>query len=151
MSVDSIAGLGAYQNTRQSLFQQERQYFNQLVQALQTGDLTGAQQAFTALTQIIQQTPEGQNANPTGPQSQIQKDLAAVGQALQSGDLGGAQKAFAAVQQDIQNARLAHHGQHGGGSHAGAAATDTVDSGGTDSDGDNDGSGGVTTGVNISA
>ena len=117
---------------------------------MQAGDLAGAQPAFTALTQIIQQTQQGQNANPTGPQSQIQKDVAAVGQALQSGDLGGAQKAFAAVQQDIQTVRLAHNGHHGG-SQVGTAAADTVPSGGTDSDGDNDGSGGVTTGVNISA
>jgi hypothetical protein len=149
MSVDSISGLGAYQNTRQSLFQQERQYFNQLGQALQSGDLTGAQQAFTALTQIIQQTQQGQNANPTGAQSQIQKDLAAVGQALQSGDLGGAQKAFAAVQQDIQNARLAHHGR-GGGSQIGTPGAEAAVSGGSDSDGDSDGSGGVATGVNVS-
>ena len=51
MSVDAISSSSAVPPLRP--FQQQRDYFSQLQQSLSAGDLTGAQQAFTSLQQLI--------------------------------------------------------------------------------------------------
>jgi len=81
-------------------FQQRRNDFQQLAQSLQSGDLAGAQAAFTDLTNLSQNSKAGAQS----PTSQIGQDFAAIGQALQSGDLAGAQQAFATFQQDVKSA-----------------------------------------------
>jgi thioredoxin-like negative regulator of GroEL len=68
-----------------SVWQQQRQNFNQLAQALKSGDLNAAKSAFAALSA---NSPNA--ANPNSP-------LAKIGQALQSGDVGAAQQAFSAM------------------------------------------------------
>jgi hypothetical protein len=86
--------------------QQRRSAFQQLGQALQSGDLGAAQTAFSLLTQ---------NAPSSTSQSNpLAQDVSAIGQALQSGDLKGAQTAFAKLQQDAQSQgpQRAHHGGH---------------------------------------
>ncbi|MGB8275635.1 MAG: hypothetical protein WCF16_10250 [Alphaproteobacteria bacterium] len=153
MSVDPISsGLGGLQSARLTQFVQTRNYFSQLAQSLTSGDLSGAQQAFTSLQQILQSSgqagAQGDKNNPSG-QSKIQQDLATVGQALQSGDIAGAQKAFASLQQDLQAARLAHH-HHGGGAKPADVASNSGTVAGADADGDQDGSSG-TSGVNVTA
>jgi len=63
------------------------------LKALQTGDLSGAQSAFDALTALGQTGP---NKNgQTFSRADREQDFQAIGQALQSGDLAGAQSAFA--------------------------------------------------------
>jgi hypothetical protein len=77
-------------------FRQQRQSdLAQLGQALQSGDLAGAQTAFDTLTALGQAGPnkDGQ----TFARSDRNQDFQAIGQALQSGDLAGAQAAFAAL------------------------------------------------------
>jgi len=66
-------------------WQMQRQNFNQLSTALQSGDLAGAQKIFESIS-----ANSAKAADPTSP-------LGKVGQALQAGDLQGAQKAFAAM------------------------------------------------------
>jgi hypothetical protein len=98
----------------QNTNQQQRTEFQQLTQALQSGDLITAQQAFSALTN---------SATSSGLQSvRLSQGLNALGSALQSGNLTGAQNAYSSVQQSLQNSaptvahhHRAHHG--GGGSH----------------------------------
>jgi hypothetical protein len=88
---------------QQNAAQQRRVEFQQLTQALQSGNLTNAQQAFGALSR---------NAASTGLQSlQLTQDLRRLGSALQSGDLTGARDAYSAVQQDFRNSNpiAAHH------------------------------------------
>lgn len=80
-------------------FQQRRQNFEALAQALQSNDLTGAKQAYSALTQ----NNPGGTPPPNSP-------LAQIGQALQSNDLSGAQNAFAT----LQAGRHKHHHHHQG-------------------------------------
>jgi thioredoxin-like negative regulator of GroEL len=84
-----------------------RQAFGQLTGAIQSGDLSAAQNAFAALTQA--QPNQG-----SGPFSQA---LSQIGDALQSGDIGKAQQALAALQQQMQAMKGAHHhhGHHHGG------------------------------------
>jgi len=100
-------------------FQQVRNDFQSLQQALSQGDLTAAQQAFTQI-----QTDQGGRQPPAN--SPLASDFNALGQALQSGDLTGAQKAFASLQSDAQTLRASRGGGHRRGHHGG----------GNDGDGD---------------
>jgi len=98
-------------NDVQNKNQQRRAEFQQLTQALQSGSLTNAQQAFGALAK---------NATSSSLQSvQLTQDLNALGAALQSGDLAGARAAYSSVQRGLQssNSMAAHHHRphHGGG------------------------------------
>src|SRR5271170_718416 len=91
--------------------QQQQSEFQQLTQALQSGNLTNAQQAFSSLTS---------SATNSGLLSvQLTQDLSKLGSALQSGNLTGAQQAYSSVQQNLQNsaptAAHHHHAHHGGG------------------------------------
>lgn len=89
--------------------------FQQLTQALQSGNLTTAQQAFSGLSN---------STTGSGLQSlQLTQDLNALGSALQSGNLTGARNAYSSVQQSLQNSSpiaAHHHRPHhgGGGSHS---------------------------------
>src|SRR6185437_15834177 len=100
----SVAGISstsiAAQPSLLASFQQRRSDFQQLAQSLQSGDLAGAQAAFTDLSNLSQTSKPG----PQASTSQIGQDFAAIGQALQSGDLAGAQQAFATFQQDVKGA-----------------------------------------------
>jgi hypothetical protein len=98
-------------NHLQNANQQRRAEFQQLTQALQSGSLTNAQQAFGSLTK---------STASSGIQSvQSAEDLNTLASALQSGDLAGARDAYSAVQQGSQktNPVAAHHHRprHGGG------------------------------------
>jgi hypothetical protein len=110
----SISGIApdptAYQNYAASPFQQVRKDFASLKTSLTSGDLTGAQKAFTALTQDLQTIQSGQQA---GAGSLLENDLAAIGNALQSNDLAGAQKALATLTQDMQKVRQSQGGRQG--------------------------------------
>jgi hypothetical protein len=77
----------------QAYRQQRQTDLAQLGQALQSGDLAGAQSAFDTLTALGQGGPN-KNGQPFQLAERAQ-DFQAIGQALQSGDLAGAQSAFA--------------------------------------------------------
>jgi len=82
------AQLGQYFQTRQS-------DLKQLGQALQSGDLAGAQAAYNNIASLGQNGPFA-GGNPFRAIQTDQK-FANLGQALQSGDLAGAQQAFASL------------------------------------------------------
>jgi hypothetical protein len=112
MSVSAIFPSSALNqvNNLQNANQQRRTEFQQVTQALRSGNLTNAQQAFGALTK---------NATSSGVQSlQLTQDLTALRSALQSGDLASARDAYSAVQQGLQNSNpiaAHHHRPHYGG------------------------------------
>jgi hypothetical protein len=66
--------------------------------ALQNGDVSGAQKAFTTLQQDLGNSNSTQTTAVTSG-----TDLTSLGSALQSGDLNQAQNAFATLMQDLQN------------------------------------------------
>lgn len=70
-----------------------RQSFVALVSSLESGDLSGAQQAYSSLSQL-QGDGQGRFANPNGPLAQA---MTRIGKALQSGDLAGAQQAISSL------------------------------------------------------
>lgn len=110
----------------QSSMQQRRQDFSQLGNALQSGDLTGAQQAYSDLQNLLQNSSSPFNSNTSSGSNPITDDFKALGQALSSGDLSQAQTDFTKLQDDMKAARQqavqqgsftqgaghAHHGHH---------------------------------------
>jgi Skp family chaperone for outer membrane proteins len=127
--------------------EQVQQDYTQLANALQSGNLTGAQTAFTALQQALgTQTNTSSNTNSTTSQDPILNDFNALGQAFSSGNLSQAQSAFAQLQSDVQTAQQStasqaqsltqalktaveghhhHHGHHGGGGESATATTNS--------------------------
>jgi hypothetical protein len=79
------------------------QDFDALQNTLRAGNLSGAQLAFGAFLQDVQQTAQtGGASSMFAPGTQASRDLQALGGALKSANLPGAQKAFATLQHDIQ-------------------------------------------------
>jgi HPt (histidine-containing phosphotransfer) domain-containing protein len=109
MSVSAISANNPLNQTTslQNANQQQRAEFQQLTQALQSGNRTNAQEAFSALAT---------SAKNSGLQSlQLTQDLTKLGSALQSGNLSSARQAYSSVQQNLQNSNpmAAHHHRPG--------------------------------------
>ncbi len=94
------------QQQQQNPLQQMRKDFSQLASALQSGDLSTAQSAYSKIQQLMQQNGSASSTGST-PANTVQNDFAALGQALQSGDIGQAQTAFSQMQKDFQASRQA--------------------------------------------
>jgi len=111
LSSNLIADLSQQQ---QNPFQEIKQDFRQLASALQSGDLSGAQSAYSSIEQVLGAN-SGSSASTTSSSgsSTLQNDFAALGQALQSGDLSTAQSAFSQLQSDFQSARQSSGAQFG--------------------------------------
>jgi hypothetical protein len=85
---------------------------NNLGQALQSGNLSAAQSAFTAFQKTYQsQNPATQSASTLNP---VTTDLTNLATALNSGNLTTAQSVYKQLQQDMQ-AQIGHHHHHHGG------------------------------------
>jgi len=90
-------------------FEKQRQDFQSLANALQSGDLTGAQNAF----KLLQQDAGGKDgSNPNNQNNQLSQDFQTLSDALNFNDLSTAQKAFAAFQKDLQNVVQTRKGGH---------------------------------------
>jgi len=83
MRIGSRFSPTATQSSSIANWQQRQQTFKTLLSDIQSGDLNGAKQAFSALN--------GNNS------TQGNSPLAKIGQALQNGDLAGAQQAVQAL------------------------------------------------------
>ena len=82
---------------------QERQDMQALEQALNVGDLSGAQQAFAQFKQDFHRAHHGQALYQTAVPDTLKQDLQQLQSALQSGDLATAQQAFAQFKSDFQS------------------------------------------------
>jgi TolA-binding protein len=80
----------------------QRQDLQALKQALQSGDLAGAQQAFQTFKIDFHQAHAGHSLYQTNVPAAVKQDLQSLQSALKSGDLAGAQQAFATFKQDFQ-------------------------------------------------
>jgi hypothetical protein len=122
MTISAITSSGA---SYISSFQQDRQAFNQLTNALQSGDLTAAQNAYNTLAS----SPMAQGNSP------FAQAIQQIGRDLQSGDassLAAAQKILSSLQQ----ARGHHHHHHGGsGEVSGTSGANASDPDGNDANG----------------
>jgi len=109
MTVSPASSTSSDNDVWQTLRKQRNQDFKALQSALQSGDLSGAQQAFSNFQQ------DAQSSSPAGKKTQNTQavaDFQSLQSALQSGDLNAAQKAFASWQHDLQSARQTHHHHH---------------------------------------
>jgi len=106
-----------------SLRQQGQQDFKSLADALQSGDLSGAQTAFASLLALFPSSSSLANSqtqsagassasSSSNCTSSITNGLSALGQALQSSDLTGAQNDFSKLVQAIQSIGGGHHHHH---------------------------------------
>lgn len=100
----AISGISSTTSAYQTQFQQLKKDFLALQTDLSSNDLSDAQQAYTTLTQDLQNISQAQSGQQTGASNQITTDLSAVGTALQSGDLTTAQSAFTTLTQDLLSA-----------------------------------------------
>lgn len=120
MTVSSVSSATSlYPPENQALFQQQAQDFNTLASALQSGNLSTAQSAFTSwqqdLTSIAPPNQQStQQSQPFGSNSQANSDFQSLSSALQSGDISSAQQAFANLKQDLQSSGSVrgHHHHH---------------------------------------
>src|SRR5271165_3479321 len=108
MSIAAVSSSLVYQQL-QSYFQQRQSDLQQLGESLQSGDLAGAQQEFSALQTLGQRGPFA-NGNDFR-NNQRQQDFNAIGQALQSGDLAGAQQAFAQLESTFHHPQQSNAAQ----------------------------------------
>jgi hypothetical protein len=129
LGVMTISAISSSSTSFISTFQKDRQAFNQLAKALQSGDLTAAQNAYNTLAS----SPMAQGNSP------FAQAIQQIGQDLQSGDasaLADAQK----VMSSLQQARGHHHHHHGGGEVSDASKTSSTNgANASDPDGDTDG------------
>lgn len=112
-SITSSTASGLNQVNWRSTVKQGKQDFGQLLGALQSGDVSGAQQAYAAMQQLLPvqaATPaDSSGATSGGANSDtVKADFSALGKALSSGSLTGAQDAVAQLQKDAQAYRQAH-------------------------------------------
>jgi len=119
---------------------QVRADFQNLTDALQSGDLASAQQAFAALQKDDPQVAKAlAQSDQTGSNPQVGA-LQSLATALQSGSVPAAQTAFASLQQALKG----HRGHHRQAAPAATAPSTPANAGaasGADNDGDNDNSG----------
>jgi hypothetical protein len=94
MSTTAISSQSIFQEL-QSFYQNRQADLTQLGSALQSGDLNGAQQAYSDLAALGQSGPFA-NSEPFSKSSRAQA-FETIGQDLQSGDLAGTQAAFATL------------------------------------------------------
>lgn len=109
MSLAGITSLASTPGAGTSEFNTIRkQDANQLFSALENGDLSGAQAAYSQLAAL---NNKGSGGPYIGPK--LSSDFAAIGQALQNGDLTGAQEASLQFGQDLLAANEKLHGGNG--------------------------------------
>ena len=102
-SLNSSSQINVHQQRRDEF----KQDFKALDQAMQSGDLQAAQNAFSKLQQG-EQNKGGGRASANGGSNPMQKDFEALSSALSSGDIKSAQDAFSTIKQNMQ----AHQAEH---------------------------------------
>lgn len=125
----ALTGVSAAANVPTNPQTDPRLLFKQLSNAISSGDLGGAQQAYAQLTQAL--GGSGSTSNGNDPVSQA---LASIGQSLQNGDIGGAQQALTTLQQQLQATRGHHgHGHRDGGAQAAGSSSTSASTASTTS------------------
>lgn len=103
---------------RSQYFQTRQSDLKQLGQALESGDLAGAEQEFNSIESLAQNGPLDGKAFAINAREQ---DFTAIGQALQSGDLADAQEAFTQLESTFKSP--SDFGGQGSGAPANSAAS----------------------------
>ncbi len=107
--------LGTSQSEAHSSIKQGKQDFEQLLEAVQKGDVSAAQQALSALQQVqagvqgnqataavATDSSAANSSSALSGASPLATDFASLGTALKSGSLTSAQDAYAKLQEDLK-------------------------------------------------
>jgi hypothetical protein len=94
----------------QSASRQRKQDFQALASSLESGNLGGAQQAYSDLAALSSASTSGSTQSSATAASSVQQDYAALGKALGAGNLAEAQQDFTKMQSDMKTAGF--HGRH---------------------------------------
>ena len=118
----SVSVFGISANSTQPTSNQANfwQTFTELVGALNSNDLSGAQQAYSALSQL-QSSGQGPSANSNTPPALALKQ---IGHDLHNGDVASARQTLASLQQARGGHH--HHGHHGHGADASLSSQTTT-------------------------
>jgi hypothetical protein len=101
--------ISQYQTNQTNDLKLRQQNMKSLADALQSGDLSTAQQSFAELQKLMPASQPGQAQNGQKGNALLSDDFDALGKALQSGDINAAKDAYAKLQQDAQVAQKGHH------------------------------------------
>ncbi|MFI5303206.1 MAG: hypothetical protein ACHQYP_00300 [Nitrospiria bacterium] len=116
MSVNSVSSNHAlYQVNAQATNQKVQQNLSNLGSALQSGNLTGAQQALTAFEQVLNMSKTGnpsQTFSSSSGNNKLSSDLSALENDLKSQNTTSAQADFNQLIQDLQSVQKGHHHHH---------------------------------------
>ena len=145
MSITAVnSSTSLYQTALSPNAKQIKTDFQNLTDAIQSGDVVSAQQAFAALQKDDPQVAAAlAQSGQTSSNPQVGA-LQSLATALQSGDATAAKTAFATLQQTLKSHRGHHHQKAPAAAVQGASAntgTTTGATNGADNDGDDDGSG----------
>ncbi len=130
-SISSISSSNpAYQNYNAGNVQQTTQDFEAIGNALQSGNVSGAQSALTTFQQALAGSNNSQSSStqPFGKNSQANTDYQNLVSALQSGNLTSAQQAYTGLQKDLKPVHKGHHHHHGSSAISGSTATTSTTS-----------------------
>ena len=122
MSIAGILSSSLFNSNSQSVTSPQQSFqkeFQQLGQALQSGNLSAAQADFATLQQNSPTSSATSSASSGNP---IAQAFSQLGKDLQSGNISAAQQDFSNIQQDTQSQSQStqtsghhHHHRHGGG------------------------------------
>jgi outer membrane protein assembly factor BamD (BamD/ComL family) len=119
MSVSGISAsnffAGLNSTAVQNKFQQIQKGFQQLGQDLQSGNLSQAQNDFSALQQLRpsqQQNGPAVTQSTTQSRSPVSQTFAQLAQDLKTGNLSAAQSDFSTLQQDFRQGAVTGHRHH---------------------------------------
>ncbi|MGD0192001.1 MAG: hypothetical protein ABSD74_14770 [Rhizomicrobium sp.] len=126
MSISGVAASAAsYTSSWPSQQSTLQQNFTQLTQAIQSGNLSSAQQAYATLMQSMPASANGPTAGQSG--NPFQTAIAQIGAALQNGSMSAAQSALSGMQTQMRSAPHHHH-HRGGGMSAGSSTASSSSS-----------------------
>jgi hypothetical protein len=114
MTTLSINSANSYYQYAQTANQRQTDFQN-LGNALQSGNLAGAQNAFAALQQNLPNNSSQQAGAQSNPSNPVATDFQNLANALSSNNLTSAQQAYAQLQQDLKSLQGHHHHHHHGG------------------------------------
>lgn len=131
MSIAGILSSSLFSSNSQAVTSPQQQFqkeFQQLGQALQSGNLSAAQSDFATLQQnSLSASPTASTPGSAATSTPIAQAFSQLGKDLQSGNLSGAQQDFSNIQQDLQSqGTQAHHHHHHHGGGGGSSSTQST-------------------------
>jgi hypothetical protein len=114
ISITSLVNAPTNIQNWQAMMLPRQQDFRSLASSLKSGNLSGAQQAYSDLQAIA--SANASNTSSASGTSPFQQDFTALGKDLTAGNLSQSQTDFTKMTSDVQSVQsgIHHHGHHHG-------------------------------------